>query len=82
MGGGFCLGIRFADSLHRVHAKTGDAGIRLAHCVHVKTAMVTPKSPLYMAHWDIEVFFQHLKQPFRVKSFVGTSSANAVRIQM
>ena len=36
---------------------------------------------LYKARWDIEVFFKHLKQLFRVKSFVGTS-ANAVRIQM
>ena len=38
-------------------------------------------SQLYKARWDIEVFFKHLKQLFRVKSFVGTS-ANAVRIQM
>jgi len=36
---------------------------------------------LYKARWDIEIFFKHLKQLFRVKSFVGTS-ANAVRIQM
>lgn len=36
---------------------------------------------LYKARWDVEVFFKHLKQLFRVKSFVGTS-ANAVRIQM
>jgi len=38
-------------------------------------------SELYKARWDVEVFFKHLKQLFRVKSFVGTS-ANAVRIQM
>lgn len=38
-------------------------------------------SQLYRARWDVEVFFKHLKQLFRVKSFVGTS-ANAVRIQM
>lgn len=38
-------------------------------------------SQLYQARWDVEVFFKHLKQLFRVKSFVGTSS-NAVRIQM
>lgn len=38
-------------------------------------------SQLYKARWDIEVFFKHLKQLFRIKSFVGTS-ANAVRIQM
>lgn len=38
-------------------------------------------SQLYKARWDVEVFFKHLKQLFRIKSFVGTS-ANAVRIQM
>lgn len=38
-------------------------------------------SQLYKARWEVEVFFKHLKQLFRIKSFVGTS-ANAVRIQM
>ena len=38
-------------------------------------------SQLYKARWDIEVFFKHIKQLFRVKTFVGTSP-NAVRIQM
>lgn len=36
---------------------------------------------LYKARWDVEVFFKHMKQLFRIKSFVGTSE-NAVRIQM
>jgi len=38
-------------------------------------------SQLYKARWDVEVFFKHIKQLFRVKTFVGTSE-NAVRIQM
>ncbi len=38
-------------------------------------------SQLYKARWDIEVFFKHIKQLFRVKTFVGTSP-NSVRIQM
>lgn len=38
-------------------------------------------SQLYKSRWSIEVFFKHLKQLFRVKSFIGTS-ANAVKIQM
>ncbi len=38
-------------------------------------------SQLYKARWDVEVFFKHLKQLFRVRTFVGTS-ADAVRIQM
>jgi IS4 transposase len=38
-------------------------------------------SELYKARWDVEVFFKHLKQLFRIKSFVGTTD-NAVRIQI
>lgn len=38
-------------------------------------------SELYKARWAIEVFFKHLKQLFRVKTFIGTTE-NAVRIQM
>jgi hypothetical protein len=38
-------------------------------------------SELYKARWAVEVFFKHLKQLFRVKTFVGTTP-NAVSIQM
>jgi hypothetical protein len=38
-------------------------------------------SELYKSRWDVEVFFKHIKQLLKVKSFVGTSE-NAVRIQM
>lgn len=38
-------------------------------------------SELYRSRWAVETFFKHLKQLFRVKSFIGTSE-NAVRIQM
>lgn len=38
-------------------------------------------SQLYKARWSIETFFKHIKQLFKIKSFVGTSP-NAVRIQM
>ena len=38
-------------------------------------------SQLYKARWAVEVFFKHLKQLFRVQTFVGTSE-NAVRIQL
>ncbi len=38
-------------------------------------------SQLYKARWAVEVFFKHLKQLFKIRTFVGTSE-NAVRIQM
>jgi hypothetical protein len=36
---------------------------------------------IYKDRWEIEIFFKHLKQNLKIKTFVGTS-ANAVRIQI
>lgn len=38
-------------------------------------------SQLYKARWDIEVFFKHIKQRLKIKTFIGTSP-NAVLIQV
>ena len=36
---------------------------------------------IYSDRWQVELFFQALKQNLRIKTFVGTSS-NAVRTQV
>ena len=41
----------------------------------------TTVAELYKERWNIEVFFKHIKQHLRIKSFVGTSE-NAVKIQI
>ena len=38
-------------------------------------------SQLYKARWDIEVFFKHIKQVLKIKTFIGTTP-NAVLIQV
>lgn len=38
-------------------------------------------SELYKARWDIEVFFKHIKQRLKIKTFIGTTP-NAVLIQV
>jgi hypothetical protein len=38
-------------------------------------------SELYKSRWEIEVFFKHIKQVLKIKTFVGTSH-NAVMIQI
>lgn len=38
-------------------------------------------SELYKARWEIEIFFKHIKQVLKIKTFVGTSE-NAVMIQI
>jgi IS4 transposase len=41
----------------------------------------TTIAQIYRERWKIEVFFRHLKQNLRIKTFVGTS-ANALHIQI
>ncbi|MFC1734121.1 IS4 family transposase [candidate division KSB1 bacterium] len=41
----------------------------------------TTIAKLYKARWEIEIFFKHIKQNLKIKSFVGTSE-NAVMIQI
>jgi hypothetical protein len=41
----------------------------------------TTIAAIYRERWQIEVFFRHLKQNLRIKTFVGTS-ANALHIQI
>ena len=36
---------------------------------------------LYMARWEIKIFFRNIKQLLRIKSFIGTSR-NAVKTQI
>lgn len=38
-------------------------------------------SGLYKARWEIEIFFKHIKQVLKIKTFVGTSH-NAVMVQV
>lgn len=38
-------------------------------------------SELYKSRWEIEIFFKHIKQVLKIKTFVGTSQ-NAVMIQI
>ena len=63
----------------RVYDEKNDADLLLVTNQMSWTADTV--SQVYKARWDIETFFKHIKQLFRVKTFVGTSP-NAVRIQM
>jgi len=78
---GFYSAQNYPDNLRivKVYDEENDQTLVLLTNQLIWTAQTI--SELYKARWDIEVFFKHLKQLFRVKSFVGTS-ANAVRIQM
>lgn len=78
---GFYSSKNYPDNLRivRVYDKVNDKILVLLTNQLIWTADTI--SQLYKARWDVEVFFKHLKQQFKVKSFVGTS-ANAVRIQM
>jgi hypothetical protein len=78
---GFYTSKKYPNNLRivRVYDKVNDKVLVLLTNQTSWTADTISK--LYKARWDVEVFFKHLKQLFRVKTFVGTSP-NAVRIQM
>lgn len=78
---GFYSSKKYPDSLRVVHVYDQENHQDLYLLTNNLSWTADTISQLYKARWDIEVFFKHLKQLFRVKTFIGTT-ANAVRIQM
>ena len=78
---GFYSSKKYPDTLRVVHVYDQENHQDLYLLTNNLSWTADTISQLYKARWDIEVFFKHLKQLFRVKTFIGTT-ANAVRIQM
>lgn len=78
---GFYTSKKYPDTLRIVRVYDAENDQTLVLLTNQKSWTADTIAQLYHARWDIEVFFKHLKQLFRVKTFVGTSP-NAVRIQM
>ena len=78
---GFYSSQKYPDKLRIVKVYDKDNDQTLVLLTNNLSWTADTISQLYKARWDVEVFFKHLKQLFRVKTFVGTSE-NAVRIQM
>ena len=78
---GFYSSQKYPDKLRIVKVFDKENGQTLVLLTNNLSWTADTISQLYKARWDIEVFFKHFKQLFRVKTFVGTSE-NAVRIQM
>lgn len=78
---GFYTAQKYPKALRIVHVYDVENDQNLVLLTNQMSWTADTIAQLYHARWDIEVFFKHLKQLFRVKTFVGTSP-NAVRIQM
>lgn len=78
---GFYSAQKYPDKLRVVKVYDKDNDQTLVLLTNNLSWTADTVSQLYKARWDVEVFFKHLKQLFRIKTFVGTSE-NAVRIQM
>lgn len=78
---GFYSSKKYPKSLRVVKVFDAENGQELILLTNNLSWTANTISELYKARWAVEVFFKHLKQLFRVKTFVGTSP-NAVRIQM
>lgn len=78
---GFYSSKNYPKTLRIVKVFDAESGQELILLTNNLSWTANTVSELYKARWDVEVFFKHLKQLFRVKTFVGTSP-NAVRIQM
>ncbi|WP_134088320.1 IS4 family transposase [Olivibacter sp. XZL3] len=59
-------------------SKSGQEYTFITNNLHWKAQTV---ADIYKERWHIEVFFKHIKQNLKIKSFVGTSE-NAVKIQL
>jgi hypothetical protein len=78
---GFYSAQKYPDKLRIVTVYDKENDQRLVLLTNHLSWTADTISQLYKARWDVEVFFKHLKQLFKVRTFVGTSE-NAVRIQM
>lgn len=72
---------RQAARFRRVEVWIAERQETLVLLTNHRTFGATTIAQIYRERWQIEVFFRHLKQNLRIKTFVGTS-ANALHIQI
>jgi len=78
---GFYSSKRYPDKLRIVRIYDEQKDNILTFLTNQMSWTAETISQLYKARWDIEVFFKHIKQGLKIKTFIGTSP-NAVLIQV
>ena len=72
---------KYAEKLRRVRYKDPDSGRTLVFLTNRTDIDALTVFNLYKSRWQVELFFQSVKQNLRVKRFYGTSE-NAVKAQL
>jgi hypothetical protein len=67
--------------LRRIEVQDPDTGEILVFLTNNFDLGASTIAAIYKDRWEIEIFFKHLKQNLKIKTFVGTSP-NAVKIQI
>jgi IS4 transposase len=67
--------------LRRIEVEVPDTGEILVFLTNNFDLGASTIAAIYKDRWEIEIFFKHLKQNLKIKTFVGTSP-NAVKIQI
>ncbi len=67
--------------LRRIEVEDPDTGEILVFLTNNFDLGASTIAAIYKDRWEIEIFFKHLKQNLKIKTFVGTSP-NAVKIQI
>jgi hypothetical protein len=67
--------------LRRIEVENPDTGELLVFLTNNFDLGASTIAAIYKDRWEIEIFFKHLKQNLKIKTFIGTSP-NAVKIQI
>jgi len=67
--------------LRRIEVEEPDTGKILVFLTNNFDLGASTIAAIYKDRWEIEIFFKHLKQNLKIKTFIGTSP-NAVKIQI
>jgi len=67
--------------LRRIEVEVPETGEILVFLTNNFALGASTIAAIYKDRWEIEIFFKHLKQNLKIKTFVGTSP-NAVKIQI
>ena len=71
----------YPDPLRRVTYFDAETNKRLKFLTHNFSLPALTIAPVYKCRWQVELFFQWIKQHLRIKAFYGTSE-NAVKTQI
>ena len=71
----------YPENLRRIRFKDGETGKTLVFITNQRTLPAATICALYKSRWQVELFFNWIKQHLRIKRFFGTSE-NAVKTQI